>query len=122
MVGASLTFGVAVGLTDDVLAVRAGMAVAGFCGGLISLGFKQYPNAFQTAIAVFAGVVGGIFIAPILMKLLELGPTEGFGIALGLGLVAMPLFGGAHRLAELWRSNPVEILNVLRGRGKDRDP
>lgn len=105
--------GLSAALPPEHVAERLGYALAGFLGGLISLGFAYQPNVWQRFVAIVAGLAAGLFVAPPLAEMLGGTLDEGLAGALLIGLLAMPIFGGAHRLAEMWNTNPAGMLGFL---------
>ncbi|MEM9058923.1 MAG: hypothetical protein AAGD13_00550 [Pseudomonadota bacterium] len=115
---AAAQIGVAASLPIEMLEEKLAYMACGFVGAVISLGFAKYPNVWHRLIALIAGAASGILLAPLVRSYLALSSDEAYAMAMALGLVSMPLLGGAHALAMRWRKDPLQVIETLRGGGK----
>jgi len=106
--------------TVGFLGVKYSALVAGFVGGVISLGFLRELDRLQMALAVLAGTACAGYLTPIAIPML----ARAAGIdstvemenvaAFLIGLTAMNIIPGVMRLSETFRRDPSAALH-----GKD---
>lgn len=105
------------------LGVKYSALVAGFIGGVISLGFLRELDKLQMALAVLSGTACAGYLTPIAIPLI----ASAAGVepsaemenvaAFFLGLTAMNIVPGVIHLSEIFRRDPANAL-----RGKDSPP
>jgi len=106
--------------TAGFLGVKYSALVAGFIGGVISLGFLRELDKLQMALAVLAGTACAGYLTPIAIPML----ARAAGVepsmemenvaAFFLGLTAMNIIPGLIHLSDFFRRDPATAL-----RGKD---
>lgn len=117
----AMQIGAGMALPDDLLGVKIIYVGAGFVGAIVSFGFARYPNILERVVALLSGAALGYIMVPLISRYCELNSDEGIGIAFLLGLIAMPLLGGAHGLAKAWRDDPERIIRLIfRARDKGK--
>ncbi len=115
LAAAAMALGASIGMTEEQLAVKAGLGIAGFVGGIISLAFINKPTFRGSAITMLAGGAVGFYLSPLITEYFALGRDSGFGVAMLSGFVAMPLFGGVHVLANRFQKAPMKTFNDIWG-------
>lgn len=103
-----------------VLGVKYAALVAGFAGGVVSLGFLRELDRRQMVLAVFTGAACGGYLTPLAMPVIARAmgidvSVEMEGAAAFLvGVSAMNIIPAVIHLSEFLRRNPTQAL-----RGKD---
>lgn len=90
------------------------MAFAGLVGGLISLAITKQPTVTERIICLLAGGAAGFYFAPLTVAYFKANGEFSTGVALILGLVAMPVFMGIHKLSEMFAKNPLSLLKKFK--------
>lgn len=102
------------------LGIKYSALVAGFVGGVISLGFLRELDKLQMALAVLAGTACAGYMTPLAIPMLaraagiEATPELENIAAFLLGLTAMNIIPSVIHLSEIFRRDPAAAL-----RGKD---
>jgi hypothetical protein len=115
LAAAAMALGASVGMSEEQLAVKTGLGIAGFVGGIISLAFINKPTFRGSAITMLAGGAVGFYLSPLVTEYFSLGRDSGFGVAMLAGFVAMPLFGGIHVIANRFQKSPVKTISDIWG-------
>lgn len=77
------------------IGIKLSTIVAGFAGGIVSLAFLQGLSRKQAVLAVLVGCLTAVYLTPVAVYEMNLGPQFENGTAFLLGLSAMnliPLF------------------------------
>jgi len=100
----------------SLLGLKYASLLAGFAGGVISLTFVRSLTKGYAALAVFTGSMTAGYVTPLINQYFTLSSEGQNGIAFLLGLTAMNLIPGVLFLSRKFETNPLWLIDRLRGR------
>ncbi len=93
-----------------VYGVKLASLIAGFAGGVVSLGFVRQLTKTQSALAVFTGAATAAYGTPVITHFISVNSEYEFSVAFFVGLTAMNIIPGVIELSRVFKRNPTKFI------------